>query len=81
VHVIDAFLPGYHFLFGLYPIASISAYNARLYAHCRAIAQTLKISPEIIEKHRANLMSKLNVYDLAGLIRAGIKHGLILLDE
>jgi hypothetical protein len=31
VHLIDAFLPGYHYLFGLYPIASISAYNARLY--------------------------------------------------
>jgi hypothetical protein len=31
VHLIDAFLPGYHFLFGLYPIASISEYSARLY--------------------------------------------------
>ncbi len=31
VHFIDAFLPGYHFLFGLYPVTSISAYNVSLY--------------------------------------------------
>jgi DNA-binding NarL/FixJ family response regulator len=46
-----------------------------------AIAQILTISVKTVEKHRANLMSKLNVHDLAGLIRAAIKHGLILLDE
>jgi hypothetical protein len=32
-----------------------------------------------VEKHRANLMSKLNVHDLAGLIRAAIKQGIFLL--
>jgi DNA-binding NarL/FixJ family response regulator len=46
-----------------------------------AIAHVLKVSVKTVEKHRANLMSKLNVRDLAGLIRAAIKHGLILLDE
>ena len=46
-----------------------------------AIAQILKVSVKTVEKHRANLMSKLNVHDLAGLMRAAIKHGLILLDE
>jgi hypothetical protein len=30
---------------------------------------------------RANLMSKLNVHDLASLIRAAIKHGLIFPEE
>jgi DNA-binding NarL/FixJ family response regulator len=34
-----------------------------------------------VEKHRANLMSKLNVHDLASLIRVAIKHGLIFLDD
>jgi DNA-binding NarL/FixJ family response regulator len=46
-----------------------------------AIAQVLRISVKTVEKHRANLMSKLNVHDLAGLIRVAIKHGLIFLDE
>jgi len=46
-----------------------------------AIAQVLKVSAKTVEKHRANLMSKLRVHDLAGLIRAAIKHGLIFLGE
>jgi DNA-binding NarL/FixJ family response regulator len=46
-----------------------------------AIAQILTISVKTVEKHRANLMSKLKVRDLVGLIRVAIKHGLILLDE
>ena len=45
-----------------------------------AIADTLNISVKTVEKHRANLMSKLNVNDLASLIREGVKQGLILLD-
>jgi DNA-binding NarL/FixJ family response regulator len=46
-----------------------------------AIAQVLTISMKTVEKHRANLMSKLKVHDLAGLMRVAIKHGLILLDK
>ena len=46
-----------------------------------AIAQILTVSVKTIEKHRSNLMSKLNVHNLAELIRAAIKHGLILPDE
>jgi DNA-binding NarL/FixJ family response regulator len=45
-----------------------------------AIAKLLKISVKTVEKHRANLMTKLEVNDLASLIRESIKHGLILLD-
>ncbi len=47
----------------------------------RAIAQILNISVRTVEKHRANLMSKLDIHDLAGLVRFAIKHGLVLLDE
>lgn len=47
----------------------------------KAIAQILKVSAKTVEKHRANLMSKLNVHDLAGLMRTAIKHGLILIEE
>jgi DNA-binding NarL/FixJ family response regulator len=46
-----------------------------------AIAEALKISVKTVEKHRANVMSKLNVHDLAGLMRAAIKHGLIFLEK
>ncbi|MCA9961675.1 MAG: response regulator transcription factor [Chloroflexota bacterium] len=45
-----------------------------------AIADTLSISVKTVEKHRANLMSKMEVTDLASLIRESIKQGLILLD-
>ncbi len=47
----------------------------------RSIAETLSVSVKTVEKHRSNLMAKLNVQDLAGLIRIAIKHGLIFLDE
>lgn len=46
-----------------------------------AIADTLSISVKTVEKHRANVMTKLEVNDLASLIRVGIKQGLILLDQ
>lgn len=45
------------------------------------IAGLLHISAKTVEKHRANGMAKLNVHDLAGLIRAALKYGLIFLDE
>lgn len=45
-----------------------------------SIADTLNISVKTVEKHRANVMAKLEVNDLASLIREGIKQGLILLD-
>jgi DNA-binding NarL/FixJ family response regulator len=46
-----------------------------------AIAQMMSISVKTVEKHRASLMSKLNVHDVATLTRTAIKHSLIFLDE
>lgn len=46
----------------------------------RSIGETLHISVKTVEKHRANVMAKLEVNDLATLIREAIKQGLILLD-
>jgi DNA-binding NarL/FixJ family response regulator len=37
----------------------------------------LSISEKTVEKHRANLMEKLNVHNIAGLVRLAIKHGLV----
>ncbi|MBI3328661.1 MAG: response regulator transcription factor [Nitrospinae bacterium] len=45
-----------------------------------AIAEVLHISLKTVERHRANLMAKLQVHDLAGLIRLAIKHRLVSLD-
>lgn len=41
------------------------------------IANMLSISEKTVEKHRANLMEKLHVRNLAGVVRLAIKYGLI----
>jgi DNA-binding NarL/FixJ family response regulator len=46
-----------------------------------AIAEAMKISVKTVEKHRANLMSKLNVHDPAGLMRVAIKHSLVFFEK
>jgi hypothetical protein len=43
--------------------------------------RALQVRVKTVEKHRSNLMSKLNVHDLAGLIRMAIKHRLVFLGE
>ncbi len=47
----------------------------------KEVAQLLHVSAKTVEKHRASLMSKLGVNNLAGLVRMAIKHGVIFLDE
>jgi DNA-binding NarL/FixJ family response regulator len=45
------------------------------------IARLLNISIKTVERHRANLMAKLDVHDVAGLTRVAIELGLIFVDE
>ncbi len=37
VHLVDALLPGYHYLFGLYPASRVAAYNVDLYKALRSM--------------------------------------------
>jgi DNA-binding NarL/FixJ family response regulator len=45
-----------------------------------AIAFELGISSKTVEKHRASLMEKMSIDDMAGLVREAIKHGLIFIE-
>ncbi len=45
-----------------------------------SIAQELVVSVKTVEKHRASLMSKLDIHDLAGLVRFAVKHRMVSLD-
>jgi DNA-binding NarL/FixJ family response regulator len=45
-----------------------------------AMAHMMNISVRTVEKHRANLMSKLRVRDVAGLVRTAIGHGLVFVN-
>jgi DNA-binding NarL/FixJ family response regulator len=45
------------------------------------MAERMHLSIKTVERHRANLMTKLNARNLVELIRIAIRHGLILMDE
>lgn len=45
------------------------------------IARLLVLSEKTIEKHRASIMDKLDIHNLAGLVRLAIKKGLITINE
>jgi DNA-binding NarL/FixJ family response regulator len=43
----------------------------------KAIAQILNVSPKTVEFHRAQLMERLHIYDIASLVRFAVRHGLV----
>lgn len=43
----------------------------------RAIGELLHISPKTVETHRAELMRRLNIFDVAGLTRFALREGLL----
>lgn len=47
----------------------------------KAIAQQLNISTKTVEMHRAQLMDRLDIRDIAGLVRYAIRAGLVGTDE
>ncbi len=46
----------------------------------KEIALKLGLSPKTIETHRAELMKRLDIFDVAGLVRFAIREGLVGLD-
>jgi NarL family two-component system response regulator LiaR len=46
----------------------------------KKIAYLLKISTKTVEAHRGQLMERLHIYDVTGLVRYAIHHGLATLD-
>jgi DNA-binding NarL/FixJ family response regulator len=50
-------------------------------ASTREVASALNIAVKTVETHRAQLMERLNIHDVAGLVRYAIKKGLINLDK
>jgi len=45
------------------------------------IARALEISAKTVETHRAQLMERLQIFDVAGLVRFAIRTGLIKIDD
>jgi DNA-binding CsgD family transcriptional regulator len=45
------------------------------------ISQILSISAKTVETHRMQLMERLNIHDIAGLVRFAIRVGLISAEE
>jgi DNA-binding NarL/FixJ family response regulator len=46
----------------------------------KAIALILKVSPKTVEYHRAQLMERLGIFDIPGLVRFALQVGLIARD-
>ena len=46
----------------------------------RQIAELLSVSVKTVETHRAQLMDRLEIRDIPGLVRYAARHGLVSLD-
>ncbi|MFP2929926.1 response regulator [Pyxidicoccus sp. 3LG] len=47
----------------------------------RTIAERLKVSVKTVEAHRAQLMERLGIHDVASLVRFALRHGLVAAEQ
>jgi len=47
----------------------------------KEVAKSLSLSPKTVEFHRARLMDRLDIYDVAGLVRLAARVGLVSIDR
>ncbi len=47
----------------------------------KKVALQLNISVKTVESHRAQIMERLNIHDVAGLVRYAIRTGLVKIDQ
>ena len=47
----------------------------------KSIARKLELSVKTVETHRANLMKRLDIHDIAGLVRYAIRMGLVIPED
>ncbi|MHB8534863.1 MAG: response regulator [Sulfuricaulis sp.] len=84
-HVIDEFLGGRAESAG--PLGQLTPRQReilQLIAEGQAtkqIAARLDVSVKTVETHRAQLMERLGIHDIAGLVRYAIRHGLVRIDS
>ena len=45
------------------------------------IARILHVSPKTVETHRTQLMERLDIHDIAGLVRFAIRAGVLSSDQ
>ena len=69
------------------PLAALTARQREILkliaegVHTKQIAHRLELSPKTVEAHRAQLMERLGIRDIAGLTRLAIRAGLISGDQ
>jgi DNA-binding NarL/FixJ family response regulator len=65
------------------PLSVLSAREYQVFnlliegVRAKEIAARLNLSPKTVDTYRSSLMRKLNIYDVAGLVRFAIQHGMI----
>jgi DNA-binding NarL/FixJ family response regulator len=65
------------------PLSTLSAREVQVFnllvagIRAKEIAARLGLSPKTVDTYRSSLMRKLDIYDVAGLVRFAIQHGLL----